>query len=418
TIKDDSIGGAGYSGCLDLAGDQIVPTPLVGKKYITLPGFLNDPVTQPTDQVFILATQNNTTVTINGVLQTTLNIGQTFRRQSFNEVLYIETSNPVYALHLSGFGCEVGNALLPQIECTGSSRVAFTRSVNSNLFMNILVPSGYEGMFAFNGNPSIIPATAFANVPNTGGAWKYARIPVNTATLAVGQGAIVQNSGIEFHLSIIEGDGRSGCRYGYFSDFNFLDINITSNAVNGGLCANTSLQFNTTFNNALGISFNWSGPNGFMSTSQNPIINNIGVNGSGTYSLSAVKPTCASVTKSLNINVYPIPTPNPTSNSPICSGKPLNLFASFPNATYNWTGPNAFNSTSQNPIRNNTVMADTGVYSVTATANGCSGTQTTRVNILKSPIAVIVKTGITCQFGSVQLSTPVINPTPDSTYTW
>jgi len=43
TIKDDSIGGDGYAGCLDLAGDQIVPLSLVGTKYISMPGFLNNP---------------------------------------------------------------------------------------------------------------------------------------------------------------------------------------------------------------------------------------------------------------------------------------------------------------------------------------------------------------------------------------
>lgn len=419
TIKDDSIGGAGYSGCLDLAGDQIVPTRLIGKKYISLPGFLNDPAGMPSDQVFILATQNNTTVTINGVLLATLNMGQTFRRQSFNEVLYIETSNPVYALHLSGFGCEVGHALLPQIECTGSSRVAFTRSVNSNLFMNILVQTGFEGNFAFNGMPGIITAGLFADVPNTSGQWKYARIPVSLAQLAVGQGAIVQNSGSEFHLSIIQGDGRSGCRYGYFSDFNFLDVNITSNAVNGGVCANNNLQFTTTFNSALGVNFNWTGPNGFSSTQQNPIISNIGVAGSGRYTIVANKFSCTNATKFLDITVHPIPTPNPTSNAPICSGSPLNLFASFPGATYNWTGPNAFNSLAQNPIRNNTVILDTGTYSVTATANGCSGTATTNVTMRKSPVATITATNSnTCLNNAVQLFNFSATTPPDTAYSW
>lgn len=421
TIKDDSIGSSDYDGCLDLAGDQIVPTRLIGKKYITLPGFLTKTSgpAPPTDHVFILATQNNTAVTINGVLETTLNTGQTYRRPSNNEVLYIETSNPTYVLHLSGFGCEVGNAMLPQIECTGSSRVAFTRSVNNNLYMNILVPSGFEGNFAFNGMTGIINASAFANVPNTGGQWKWARIPVSTAQLAVGQGAIVQNSGIEFHLSIIQGDGNSGCRYGYFSDFNFLDVNITSNAVNGGLCAFTSLQFTTTFNSTLGVSFNWTGPNGFTSTDQNPTINNIGVAGTGRYTVTANKFSCANAIKFLDITVHPIPTPNPTSNAPICTGNPLNLFASFPGATYNWTGPNAFSSLAQNPVRNNTVVLDTGTYSVTATANGCSGTATTYVTMLKSPRSTITATNAnTCLGNLVQLFNFSSTTPPDTLYSW
>lgn len=422
TLKDDSIGGAGYSGCLDLAGDQIIPLNLIGRKYITVPGFLNDPATQPTDQVFFLATQNNTTITINGVLEATINTGQTFRKPSNNQVLYIETSNPVYALHLTGFGCEVGHAVLPQIECTGSSSVAFTRSANENLFMNILVPSGYENQFTFNGNPNFIISSLFSDVPFTGGQWKYARIPVSTADLAVGNGAIVRNTGIEFHLSIIHGDGRTGCRYGYFSDFNSLNVSITSNAVGNALCENGSLQFFTDFRNALAVGFNWTGPNGFTSNIANPIINNIGTAGSGTYTLTANKFSCVNAVRSLNITVNPIPTPNPTSNAPICRGSTLNLFASYPGATYNWTGPNAFNSVAQNPSRTNTVILDSGLYSVTATANGCSGTATTRVQLLTSPLATITPSNlnpINCRFNSITLSGFSGTTVPaDTSYRW
>lgn len=422
TLKDDSIGGAGYSGCLDLAGDQIIPLNLIGKKYITIPGFLNDPATQPTDHVFFLATQNNTTITINGVLETTLNTGQTYRRPSNNQVLYIETSNPVYALHLTGFGCEVGHAVLPQIECTGSSSVAFTRSANESLFMNILVPSGYENQFTFNGSTTVITAAMFADVPFTSGQWKYARIPVSTATLPVGNGVIVRNTGIEFHLSIVHGDGRTGCRYGYFSDFNTLDVSITSNAVGGAICENGNLQFFTDFKNALAVGFNWTGPNGFTSNIANPIINNIGVGGSGTYTLTANKFSCTNVSRSLAITVNPIPTPNPTSNSPVCRGSTLNLFASFPGATYNWTGPNTFNSIAQNPIRSNTVIQDTGIYSVTATANGCSGTATTRVQLLTAPFTKITPSNsnpATCRFNSLTLSGFTGTPIPlDTLYSW
>ena len=422
TLKDDSIGGAGYSGCLDLAGDQIIPLNLIGKKYITLPGFLNDPLSQPTDQVFFLATQNNTSITINGVLETTINTGQTYRRISNNQVLYIETSNPVYALHLTGFGCEVGHAVLPQIECTGSSTVAFTRSANENLFMNILVPSGYENQFTFNGNPNFIIGSLFQDVPFTSGQWKYATIPVSLANLGVGNGVIVRNTGIEFHLSIVHGDGRTGCRYGYFSDFNTLDVNITSSAVGGALCENGSLQFFTDFKNALAVGFNWTGPNGFTSNIANPTINNIGISGTGTYTLTANKFSCTNATKSLPIIVNPIPTPNPTSNSPICRGSTLNLFASYPGATYNWTGPNAFNSIAQNPIRSNTTIQDSGTYSVTATANGCSGTATTRVQLLTSPTAKITPSNnspLTCRFNSLSLSglTGTVVP-PDTLYNW
>lgn len=318
TIKDDSIGGAGYSGCLDLAGDQIVPTELVGTKYITLPGFLNDPIGKPTDHTFIVATDDNTTININGVAVTTINKGQTYHDSSMNVVKYMVASKPVYVLHLSGFGCEVGHAMLPQIECTGSSKVAFTRSNGTNLFMNILVPNGSEGLFTFNGSNTIITASAFDTVPFTNGLWKYARIKVDTMQLPVGAAAIVANSGIDFHLSIIHGDGTGGARYGYFSDFNKLQVSINSNAANGAICAKNDLKFFTHYNNALGIHFNWVGPNGFSDTTPNISIHQITTAGSGLYKLTASKFSCTNVIIDSVITVNPTPTPILQTNAPVC----------------------------------------------------------------------------------------------------
>ncbi|MFM7387518.1 MAG: IgGFc-binding protein, partial [Bacteroidota bacterium] len=68
TIKDDSMSGAPYGGCADLMGDQTIPVPVTGKEYITLKGYLNGP-----DKVYVVATQNNTQVSIDGVNVGTLN---------------------------------------------------------------------------------------------------------------------------------------------------------------------------------------------------------------------------------------------------------------------------------------------------------------------------------------------------------
>ena len=66
--------------------------------------------------------------------------------------------------------------------------------------------------------------------------------------------------------------------------------------------------------------------------------------------------------------------PSITSSSPVCSGQSLNLSAvtaSAGIASYNWTGPNGFNSGLQAPVLNNVGPSNAGYYYVTATINSC-----------------------------------------------
>jgi len=66
--------------------------------------------------------------------------------------------------------------------------------------------------------------------------------------------------------------------------------------------------------------------------------------------------------------------PSAGNNTPICSGSTLSLSAStITGATYAWTGPNSFTSTSQNPTISAATSAVAGNYSVTATVAGCKG---------------------------------------------
>ena len=68
-----------------------------------------------------------------------------------------------------------------------------------------------------------------------------------------------------------------------------------------------------------------------------------------------------------------------TSNSPVCAGERLLINAAnddpMGNLTYNWSGPNGFTSTAQNPEILNFSAAKAGTYSVTVTySNGNTGT--------------------------------------------
>ncbi len=59
------------------------------------------------------------------------------------------------------------------------------------------------------------------------------------------------------------------------------------------------------------------------------------------------------------------------SNSPICYGEDLFLTAeSYPDATYNWSGPNGFTSNQQNPVINSPGFEYAGTYSLEITVDG------------------------------------------------
>lgn len=79
-------------------------------------------------------------------------------------------------------------------------------------------------------------------------------------------------------------------------------------------------------------------------------------------------------TVSITVNIVAATT-TASSNSPVCEGQAINLATTtVAGATaYNWTGPNSFTSTSQNPTIANATAAMSGTYTVTATMpTGCT----------------------------------------------
>lgn len=220
SIKDDSVAN---QICQDMMGDQIVPVNIIGNEYIVMKGFL-DPLSN--EQVFILATEDNTDIFIDGNVTpaATINTGQTFNYPITTPSTYINTSNDVYVLHASGFGCEVGSALLPPINCTGSSSVYFVRSTAELFGLNIMIRAGDEGNFILNGSNTLVPASSFQPVPGTGGNWVAAQIQFNATDVPVNTTSILSNTTGIFHMGMINGNVQSGCRYGYFSNYSQINI--------------------------------------------------------------------------------------------------------------------------------------------------------------------------------------------------
>jgi len=143
---------------------------------------------------------------------------------------------------------------------------------------------------------------------------------------------------------------------------------------NGPICVGSSLSL--TASTISGATYSWTGPNGFTSTSQNPVVSSSATSAmAGTYNVTATIGGCTSSAGSTTVVINPIPSaPVAGNNGPVNVGSTLSLTASaISGATYSWTGPNGFTSTSQNPVvSSSATLAMDGTYHVTVTVNGCT----------------------------------------------
>ncbi|MBS1651215.1 MAG: gliding motility-associated C-terminal domain-containing protein [Bacteroidetes bacterium] len=186
-----------------------------------------------------------------------------------------------------------------------------------------------------------------------------------------------------------------------------LSVPVPSISSNSPVCANGNLNLNASG----GVTYNWSGPNSFNSTSQSATITNVTTAASGVYTLTAFAGICsASTTANILINSLPVPTAS--NNGPICASQAAN-FTATGGTSYVWTGPSSFGSISQNPSISSSSVTNTGTYTVTVTdVNGCVSSATTAivVNPLPNPSA----TGATVCIGQ-NFS---INAAGGATYNW
>lgn len=158
---------------------------------------------------------------------------------------------------------------------------------------------------------------------------------------------------------------------------------------NSPVCTGGSLLLTTTA--ASGVTYLWSGPNGYTSSQANPpAILPASTLNSGVYSLVVTSPGCATVSLQTAVTVNPTLNLTASANSPLCEGAALYLSASdHLNATYSWSGPGGYSSSSRTPSLQMASVSNSGVYTVVVTQPGCgTQSQTVSVSVGPSPAAV------------------------------
>ena len=233
----------------DLAGDQLIPVDFLGKNYVLVKGGLANNA----DRCYILATEDNTIVRVDGnpIPLDTLNEGEQYELRMLNQSYFLTSNKNVCVWHISGIADQIGGAIIPSLNCTGTNRIGFTRTNAAQFIVNVITKSTAINNFTLNGDPSLVPGSAFQTILGSNG-WMFARITFSTSQIPAGTTLLLQNSGDElFHVGVTNYASGVGSNYGYFSNFSRLNLGSVKNVCQGDTAlidagpAKTLYQWNT-----------------------------------------------------------------------------------------------------------------------------------------------------------------------------
>lgn len=189
----------------------------------------------------------------------------------------------------------------------------------------------------------------------------------------------IKGSGSVDWIRVTNDDDKSTV---YFEDF--LNCNTMSRAVDctpninivaNSPCEGDTLRLSTT-NRA--TAYEWTGPNGFQSTKQNPAIPKTDRSSGGTYLLTARLNACQTATQNVNVQVKPLPNVNLGRDTAICNGQVIALNAGNSGNTFRWQ---------DGSTNRNLNVVSSGTYAVTVTnSDGCRSADTVKIDMAATPI--------------------------------
>ncbi len=177
--------------------------------------------------------------------------------------------------------------------------------------------------------------------------------------------------------------GSSSCRV--VSNELTLTINVAS-VPSATATTPTCVGGTLSLSASSGASYKWTGPNGFTSTSQSPVLTNVIAAASGTYTVNITSSGNCVTTASVTVAVNPLPVAKAVASSnTVCQGETVTLTASG-GSTYLWTPSKGLSdATSASPTF---TASSTVTYLVTVTnSSGCADTASVTVTVNKKPVA-------------------------------
>ena len=254
--------------------------------------------------------------------------------------------------------------------------------------------------FLFEANPNGAPGLGFYN-PNGGWSYSTTAIPTNqwVHVACTWDGS---TNKLIFYKDGLQTDvfNRGSGLY-----FNAGPINIARQEPNGCQCNNMNgkidelrlwsvvktqaeIQSNMNQNvpvSSYGSTYTWAPATGLNTTSGSSVIASPASTTIYTVTATSAAGCTAIANTTVTVNTVTV---TATNNGPKTVGSNIGFTANGA-VTYAWTGPNGFASTSQNPTIVNAQLQNAGVYTVTGTSNGCTGTATTTVVVNALPASAL-----------------------------
>ncbi len=291
------------------------------------------------------------------------------------------------AINAGTYILTTSNAVCPAVEAiTIQLNAAPAKPVISS---NSLVCSGTTVTF----NPLSITGATYTWSGPTG---------FNSAMKNATRGVALADSGYYIVKATLNGCSASDTTH---ITVNVGPANVTYSS-NSPICVGDTLKL-VSNSSTPAVTYAWYGPAGANSVQQNFNVINTTVSNAGKYAVAVSYNTCV-VNDTLTVIIKPTPAaPVLTSNSPLCSGTPLNLGCSSTTAgvNYIWSGANGFSSLQQNPTVNNTSTAATGSYTAKAVLNGCASlTGGTIVTVTQTPAGTASSNSPVCANDTLQLT--------------
>lgn len=331
------------------------------------------------------------------------------------------------------------------LTCTSPSTLISATSTTSNVTYAWTGPNGFTSNIA---NPTVSTAGTYnvvVTAPNNCVANGSALVTANTTppTSSLASGVITCSSN---STQIVNTASSNAINYAWTGPNNFTSnvqsptvtiggaYNLTVTASNGCTSTNQiSVTQNTTIPNVTaqggsipcgsssillqgnsttsGVTYAWSGPGGYTSGLQNPLVNIV-----GTYTLVVTGLNgCTSSSTASVVGDSNAPQVTTTGGSITCATTTVTLTAtsSVPNSTFLWSGPNSFTSTVANPT-----VTIPGNYLVEVTApNNCKTNGAAQViNDTAIPSVSITLGSVDCVAGTRQIIASSLSSTTG--FTW
>ncbi|MDX2173463.1 MAG: gliding motility-associated C-terminal domain-containing protein [Bacteroidota bacterium] len=214
-----------------------------------------------------------------------------------------------------------------------------------------------SGIHTYSFNPAV-GAPAIGNVPNYSGFFS------NVGTYSVTHSYTTTSGCVSFSTAVVS-----------------INPMPTITALSSGnVCQNASVTLSASGAN----SYVWSGPNNFSASQGTLAYTSAPLSLNGNFTVTGTDLNGCSNTATLSQVIFPGLTPQAV-GSIGCINDNLTLSVSAGNS-YQWTGPNGFSSTLQNPTIPNANLSNSGSYTVVVTpTSGCAGIAVANCSIFPNP---------------------------------